>query len=60
MGEDMRATMDYELLERIERDEREWATARLHHAQHGNWLSPDECATCLQEADEMATEEGRS
>jgi hypothetical protein len=37
------------LVERVAREDREWAEARLHNAQHGNWLSPDECATCLVE-----------
>lgn len=36
--------------ERVEREEREWLEARLHHALHGNWLSSDECPTCLDEA----------
>jgi hypothetical protein len=41
-----------EQMERVAREEREWRTARLHHELHHNWLSPDECATCLVEADE--------
>ena len=39
-----------EMTERVERDEQEWATARLHYRLHGNWLSGDECATCLAPA----------
>lgn len=37
--------------ERVAEEEREWREARLHHALHGNWLSSDECATCLYEAE---------
>lgn len=37
--------------ERVERDEREWRTAQLHFRLHHNYLSPDECATCLYDAE---------
>lgn len=40
--------------ERVAREEREWRVAQLHHRLHHNWLSPDECATCLDEADKAA------
>lgn len=36
-----------DLMERVERDEREWRTARLHEAVHHNWLGQDECPACL-------------
>lgn len=36
-----------ELMERVQREDREWREARLHHALHGNWLAKDECAVCL-------------
>src|SRR6185369_11796315 len=44
------ATRD-ELLARAQREDQEWHEARLHEAMHHNWLSPDECATCLAEAE---------
>lgn len=48
-----RARMDAQL-ERVVQEEREWATARLHHKLHGTWLSPDECARCIEEAEDDA------
>lgn len=39
-----------ENMERAEQDDREWHTARLHRIEHGNWLGPDECATCMEES----------
>lgn len=43
----------WELRERVEREEREWYEARLHFTLHHNWLSPDECATCREDADRL-------
>ena len=36
--------------DRVEREEREWFEARLHHGLHGNWLDEDECPTCIEDA----------
>jgi hypothetical protein len=36
-----------DLMERVVREEREWAEARLHERLHGNWLGKDECPVCL-------------
>jgi hypothetical protein len=38
-------------LERVAEEESAWRAARLHEALHGNWLEPDECATCIYEAE---------
>lgn len=35
-----------ELMERVQREDREWREARLHEAAHHNWLGPDECPAC--------------
>jgi hypothetical protein len=35
-----------ELMERVQREDREWREARLHYAMHGNWLDRDECNVC--------------
>jgi len=43
--------MDNEIMERVQREEAEWADARLHFNLHHNWLSADECPTCLDEAE---------
>jgi hypothetical protein len=40
-----------EHLDRVQREETEWRAARLHFNLHHNWLAPDECATCLYEAE---------
>jgi hypothetical protein len=50
--------MDEPIRERVEREEREWATAHLHHAEHGNWLSFDECPVCLDEPVGIVNPEG--
>jgi len=34
-----------EHMERVQREEREWFEARLHHALHGNW-DRGECVLC--------------
>ena len=38
---------------RIEREEREWLAARIHHSAHGTWLPEDECPTCQQDEIEL-------
>ena len=41
------ATRLTEQLERVVREDREWATAQLHAAMHGTYVTPAECALCL-------------
>ena len=36
-----------DLMERVQREDREWREARLHERLHGNWLAKDECPVCL-------------
>jgi len=38
--------MSAELMDRVQREDREWHEARLHHAAHNSW-SKDDCAVCL-------------
>ena len=35
-----------EFMERVVREEREWAEARLHYRIHGTYDSRDECSVC--------------
>ena len=43
-----------ELMERVQREDREWREARLHEAVHHNWLGRDECPECIR-GERMAT-----
>jgi len=40
---------DEGLMERADREAREWYEARLHHTEHGTWLPRWECPTCTGE-----------
>lgn len=50
------AQVAHEHRSKVEREERDWLLARLHHSAHGTWLPESECPTCQQDEIELLRE----